>query len=128
MNPIKQTRSTNWLLAIGLSAGGSCFSGDVARGETRLSGAGATFPAPFYKKIVYVYEQQHPDVKIHYGPIGSGGGIRAITDKTVPFGATDAPMTKKELEAAGGADSLIEFPSCAGGVVPVYNLKGVAQP
>lgn len=93
-------------------------------GEVRLQGAGATFPAPFYKRLVAEYEKIHPEVLIDYQSIGSGGGIRAITDKTVNFCGSDAPMSKSELEGAGGADNLVEVPSCAGGVVPTYNLPG----
>src|SRR3954453_2631528 len=96
-----------------------------AAGTTRLQGAGATFPAPFYKRLVVVYQGSHPDVLIDYQSIGSGGGIRAITDKTVHFAASDAPMSKNELEAVGGLDAVVEFPSCAGGVVATYNVPGV---
>ena len=62
------------------------------------------FPAPFYKRLVVVYQGIHPDVLIDYQSIGSGGGIQAITDKTVHFCGTDAPMNKKELEAVGGEE------------------------
>jgi phosphate transport system substrate-binding protein len=92
---------------------------------TRLQGAGATFPAPFYKRLVVVYQGIHPDVLIDYQPIGSGGGIQAIKDKTVDFCGSDAPMNKKELEAVGGEESIVEIPVCAGGVVPTYNVPGV---
>jgi phosphate transport system substrate-binding protein len=93
-----------------------------------LQGAGATFPAPFYKRLVAVYEELHPAILIDYQSIGSGGGIRAITDKTVHFAASDAPLSDTELEGVGGADNIIEIPTCAGGVVPTYNLAGVASP
>jgi phosphate transport system substrate-binding protein len=94
-------------------------------GTTRLQGAGASFPAPFYKRLVVEYEHLHPDVQIDYQSKGSGGGIQAITDKTVHFCGSDAPMNKKELEGVGSAESIVEFPSCAGGVVPTYNVPGV---
>src|SRR4051812_46644492 len=97
----------------------------VASGQTRLQGAGATFPAPFYKQLVVIYQGIHPDVLIDYQSIGSGGGIRAITDKTVHFCGSDAPMSKKELQGVGGEESIVEFPSCAGGVVPIFNLPGL---
>ncbi len=93
--------------------------------EIRLSGAGASFPAPFYKRLVAEYQVLHPDILIDYASIGSGGGIKNITEKTVHFAGSDAPMGKKEMDAAGGADGLIEIPSCAGGVVPTYNLPGL---
>jgi phosphate transport system substrate-binding protein len=100
----------------------------AAWGETRLQGAGATFPAPFYKRLVAVYEGLHPEALIDYQSIGSGGGIRAITDKTVHFCGSDAPLSKKELEETGGAANIVEVPSCAGGVVPTYNLPGLTAP
>lgn len=95
---------------------------------TRLQGAGATFPAPFYKRLVVVYQGLHPDVLIDYQSIGSGGGIKAITDKTVHFCASDAPMGKKELAAVGGGENMVEFPACAGGIVPIFNVPGVSSP
>jgi phosphate transport system substrate-binding protein len=97
----------------------------AAVAETRLQGSGATFPAPLYMKWVAGYQAAHPDVKIDYQSIGSGGGIKNITDKTVHFAGSDAPMSKSEIEKAGGADNLVQVPSCAGGVVPAYNLPDV---
>ena len=82
---------------------------DRAFAKTRLQGAGATFPALFYKRLVVVYQGEHPDVLIDYQSIGSGGGIRAITDKTVEFCGSDAPMNKKELENAGARRALLSF-------------------
>ncbi|HJQ80175.1 MAG TPA: phosphate ABC transporter substrate-binding protein PstS [Lacipirellulaceae bacterium] len=110
------------------SAVGALGCGTAGETRVRLQGAGATFPAPFYKRLVAVYEELHPAVMIDYQSIGSGGGIRAITDKTVQFAASDAPMSEAELEGVGGADAIIEIPTCAGGVVPTYNLPGVASP
>ena len=81
-------------------------------------GAGATFPNPFYQRLVAEFQKLHPDVKIDYASIGSGGGIKGITEKTIDFAGSDAPMNKKEVQAAGGADVLVEIPTCAGGVVP----------
>jgi len=95
--------------------------------EIRLGGAGATFPNPLYQQWVTEYQKFHPDVKIDYQSIGSGGGIKAITEKTVAFAGSDAPMNKKEIAAAGGEENLIEIPSCAGAVVPALNLPGVTK-
>jgi phosphate transport system substrate-binding protein len=97
----------------------------AAHGQARLTGAGATFPAPLYKKWVVEFEAVKPGVKIDYNSIGSGGGIKAITDKTVAFGATDAPLTRKEIQALGGPDKIVQVPTTAGAVVPAYNLPGV---
>jgi phosphate transport system substrate-binding protein len=107
------------LVAVGLI--GSV--GSVARAEVRLQGAGATFPNPIYQKWVTEYQKSHPDVKIDYQSIGSGGGIKAITEKTVDFAGSDAPMTRKERNAAPG--KLIHIPTVAGAVVAAYNLPGV---
>jgi phosphate transport system substrate-binding protein len=103
-------------------------SASSADKSVKLQGAGATFPAPFYKRLVAVYEELNPRIMIDYQSIGSGGGIRAITDKTVQFAASDAPMSEAELEAVGGAELIIELPTCAGGVVPTYNLAGATAP
>jgi phosphate transport system substrate-binding protein len=112
-------------LAVAVFAAGCRPSTKPAASTTRLQGAGATFPAPFYKRMVVAYQELHPNVLIDYQAFGSGGGIKAITDKTVHFCASDAPMSKSELDAVGGEESIIEFPSCAGGVVPIYNVPGV---
>ena len=93
--------------------------------DVRLQGAGATFPAPLYARWVAEYQKLHDNVKIDYQAIGSGGGIKGITDKTVVFAGSDAPMSHKELDATGAAANIIEIPSCAGGVVPSYNVPGV---
>lgn len=99
----------------------------TASAQTKLQGAGATFPAPLYKRWVAEYQKINPSVAIDYASIGSGGGIKGFTEKTVDFGATDAPMSKAELEKAGGAANIVEIPSCAGAVVPAYNLPGVSE-
>src|SRR5512132_4655750 len=67
-----------------------------------INGAGATFPNPLYSKWFSEYAKSHPDVRINYQPIGSGGGIRQLTAQTVFFGATDGPMTDDQLRTAPG--------------------------
>src|SRR6266508_2580476 len=86
---------------------------------TQINGAGATFPYPIYSKWFSEYNKLHPDVQINYQSIGSGGGIRQVTNQTVFFGATDGPMTDEQLQAAPG--KILHFPSVLGGDVPVYN-------
>ena len=93
--------------------------------DTRLQGAGSTFVNPMMQRWVSEYQVQHGDTKIDYESTGSGGGVKAFLDKTVDFAASDAPLNKKELVKAGGAEKIIEFPVIAGGVVPAYNLPGV---
>ncbi len=99
----------------------------TASAQIRIQGAGASFPAPFYKRLVAEYQKLHPGTQIDYQSIGSGGGIRAITDKTVHFAGSDAPLSKDQIKALGGEESLVEVPSCAGGVVPTYNLPKLKQ-
>jgi phosphate transport system substrate-binding protein len=89
----------------------------------QIDGAGATFPYPIYSKWFSEYNKLHPDVRINYQSIGSGGGIRQLTNQTVFFGASDGPMTNEQLQAAPG--KVLHFPSVLGGVVPIYNLAGV---
>jgi len=85
-----------------------------------ITGAGATFPYPIYAKWADAYKKA-TGVGMNYQSIGSGGGIKQITAKTVDFGASDAPMKGEDLEKNG----LVQFPAIMGGVVLVYNLKGV---
>jgi phosphate transport system substrate-binding protein len=85
-----------------------------------ITGAGASFPFPIYAKWAAVYKGSS-GVGLNYQSIGSGGGIAQIKAKTVAFGATDKPLTPKELNAAG----LTQFPTVIGGVVPVINVPGI---
>jgi phosphate transport system substrate-binding protein len=95
-----------------------------ALAATQLTGAGATFPYPFYSKAFYEYSQKHPDVTVNYQSIGSGGGIQQFTAKTVDFGASDVPMNAEELKRAetGGA-VVLQFPTTLGGEAITYNLS-----
>jgi phosphate transport system substrate-binding protein len=77
------------------------------------------------QRWVSEYQKNHPAVQINYTGNGSGAGVKAITEKTVDFGASDAPLNSKELTAMGGADKVVQVPVSAGGVVPAYNLPGV---
>lgn len=90
--------------------------------DVRLQGGGATFPAPMYQRWVTEYQKLHPKVKIDYQAIGSGGGIKGITDKTFDFAGSDAPLNAKQIEGLGGEDKLVEIPTVAGAVVLAYNL------
>jgi phosphate transport system substrate-binding protein len=97
----------------------------VAANAQNLNGAGATFPYPIYSKWFSEYSKAHPDIKINYQSIGSGGGIRQVSEGTVDFGATDGPMTDDQLKAA--KIKVMHVPTVLGAVVPVYNLPGVKQ-
>jgi phosphate transport system substrate-binding protein len=94
-----------------------------AGGTIRISGAGATFPYPIYSKWFDEYRKLHGNVEINYQSIGSGGGIRQVTNQTVFFGATDGPMTDEQLKAAPGA--ILHFPTVLGADVPVYNVPNL---
>jgi phosphate transport system substrate-binding protein len=89
--------------------------------DVDISGAGATFPYPLYSKWFNEYNKLHPEVKINYQSIGSGGGIRQFSEGTVYFGATDGPMTDEQLKASK-VQPVTHLPMTLGGVVPVYNL------
>src|SRR5581483_6910613 len=80
-------------------------------------------PAPIYQKWFEEYRQAHPDVQINYQPIGSGGGIRQLTNGTVDFGASDMPMTDEQISAIKNYH-VLHFPTVLGGVVPIYNIEG----
>jgi phosphate transport system substrate-binding protein len=88
-----------------------------------INGAGATFPYPIYSKWFSEYSQLHPNVHINYQSIGSGGGIRQVSEGTVDFGATDGPMSDQQINEA--KVKTMHIPTVLGAVVPVYNLPGV---
>ena len=91
-----------------------------------INGAGASFPAPLYAKWFSDYNKLHPDVRVNYQSVGSGGGIRQFTEQTIDFGATDAPMNEEQLKATeskGG--EVLHLPTVMGAVVVTYNLPGV---
>jgi len=96
--------------------------------QTTLNGAGATFPYPMYSKWFSEYHKLHPDVQVNYQSIGSGGGIRQVTEGTVDFGASDMPMTDGQLAEAQGKmkTKVLNLPSVLGAVVPAYNIPGVS--
>jgi phosphate transport system substrate-binding protein len=91
-----------------------------AEAAETLNGAGATFPYPVYSAWAYEYNKV-TGVQVNYQSIGSGGGIRQITERTVDFGASDAPLTPEQLNK----DRLFQFPAVMGGVVPVVSIPGV---
>ena len=101
----------------------SFFATIPACSQTKLTGAGATFPNPIYQKWFSEYSKQHSDVQINYQSIGSGGGIRQVSEGTVDFGATDGPMSDEQLSAAKA--KILHFPTVLGSVVPAYNITGV---
>ncbi len=108
------------LAACGSDDGGEASGIPGAGTAGTIVGAGASFPYPLYSAWGSEYNSLN-GVKLNYQSIGSGGGISAITAKTVDFGASDAPLEPSELQSAG----LMQWPQCVGGVVLVVNLDGV---
>ena len=104
--------------ALGLSAA-------PAAAQVKLTGAGATFPNVIYQNWMLTYNKANPSVQLNYQSIGSGGGIRQFSDKTVDFGASDAPMTDSAIAAIQG--DVLHIPTVLGAVVVTYNLPGVTQ-
>ncbi len=112
------------LRAITLVLAAFLLIGSTVSAQTiQINGAGATFPYPIYSKWFAEYNRIHPNIEINYQPIGSGGGIRQLTNQTVFFGASDGPMTNEQIYAAGFP--ILHLPTVLGGVVPVYNIPGV---
>jgi phosphate transport system substrate-binding protein len=103
------------------TASGSGAAATPTGGAVSLTGQGASFPAPLYAKWSQAYQAVEPTVKINYQPTGSGAGIKAITDKTSDFGASDALMTDDQIKAAPG---ILHVPMTLGAVVVTYNLEG----
>ncbi len=97
----------------------------AAPGAIQINGAGATFPYPLYSRWFYEYAFVDSSVHFNYQSIGSGGGIKQITEKTVDFGASDAILNADQFTAAPGIQM---FPQVAGAVVPVVNLASLVQP
>ncbi len=94
----------------------------TAQAQMLMNGAGATFPYPIYSKWFDEYTHVDPSVRFNYQAIGSGGGIRQITERTVDFGASDGPMTDGQLKKAPA--ELFHIPTVLGAVVATYNLPG----
>jgi len=92
-------------------------------GVITLNGAGATFPYPLYSRWFADYNRAHPDVRINYQAIGSGGGIEQVKNRTVDFGASDAPLSDDQLKAMGRPVLLI--PTVAGAIAMTYNLPDI---
>ncbi|MGZ6143580.1 MAG: phosphate ABC transporter substrate-binding protein PstS [Myxococcales bacterium] len=106
-----------------LVAGLALAAASAARADKLLiNGAGATFPFPIYSKWFSQYNKLHPDIQINYQSIGSGGGVKQITERTVDFGASDAPLSDAELQKAA---NLQHIPTVLGADVVIANLPGV---
>ncbi len=91
-------------------------------GSVQINGAGATFPLPVYTEWTYAYQYVDPAVVVNYQGIGSGGGKKAIVDRTVDFAGSDSLLSDQEYQAGG---DLQMYPMLAGAVVPIYNIAGL---
>ncbi len=109
--------------ACGSSPSPSTGSTDVGQGS--LTGAGATFPGPFYTKAFADYSARYPQVTVNYQAVGSGAGIQQFVKKTVDFGASDVPMASKDIDSAGGAGALTQIPTTLGVISIAFNVSGV---
>jgi phosphate transport system substrate-binding protein len=115
-------RITGFFL-VALAIGGAVW----AQGALSINGAGATFPYPMYSKWFDEYHKKNANLQINYQSIGSGGGIKQVTEGTVDFGATDGPMNDDQLKAyqEKHGSGILHFPTVLGAVVPTYNIAGV---
>src|SRR5216110_2932488 len=112
------------LLLVVLALGGIV----VAQNALLINGAGATFPYPIYSKWFDEFHKSNGNIQINYQSIGSGGGIRQVTEGTVDFGASDGPMNDEQLKAyqAKHGFPILHFPTVLGADVPTYNIPGIS--
>lgn len=101
-------------------------AGSLAAPAETINAAGATFPAPIYQKWFEEFHKAHPEIQINYQSIGSGGGIRQLTEGTVDFGASDMPMTDEQISKITKY-KVLHFPTVLGGLVPTYNVPGATE-
>jgi len=114
------------LLAVGLLTLGAITFAD---NPLLINGAGATFPYPIYSKWFDMYHGKNPNLQFNYQSVGSGAGIKQVTEGTVDFGATDGPMNDDQLKAYQDkhGSGILHFPTVLGAAVPTYNVKGVTS-
>ena len=112
-------------MACGGSPSPSATTTDVGKGS--LTGAGATFPGPFYQKAFTDYSIKYPQVSVNYQAVGSGAGISQFQAKTVDFGASDVPMGSADITKAGGDSAVTQIPTTLGVVSIAYNVSGVGS-
>lgn len=111
--------------ACGGSTGSSPSPSPVDVGSGSLTGAGATFPGPFYLKAFADYSARYPQVTVNYQAVGSGAGIQQFIKKTVDFGASDVPMGSADITSAGGPDTVTQIPTTLGVISIAFNISGV---
>src|SRR5271170_8129157 len=111
-----------------LLAGFGLASAIFAANALTITGAGASFPYPMYSKWFDEYHKKDANIEINYQSIGSGGGIKQVTEGTVDFGASDGPMNDDQLKAFQDKHgfAILHFPTVLGAAVPTYNVPGVS--
>jgi phosphate transport system substrate-binding protein len=116
-------KKTAGLLVAGLVLAAAAW----AQGALLINGAGATFPYPIYSKWFDEYHKLHDTIQINYQSVGSGAGIKQVTEGTVDFGASDGPMNDEQLKAFQDKHGfgILHFPTVLGAAVPTYNIPGV---
>jgi phosphate transport system substrate-binding protein len=99
-----------------------------SQGNLLINGAGATFPYPVYSKWFDEYHKAHGNIQINYQSVGSGAGIKQVTEGTVDFGASDGPMNDEQMKAYADkhGSAILHFPTVLGAAVPTYNIPGVS--
>ncbi|HZC65418.1 MAG TPA: phosphate ABC transporter substrate-binding protein PstS [Candidatus Dormibacteraeota bacterium] len=99
-----------------------------AQGALLINGAGATFPYPIYSKWFDEYHKKFSNIQINYQSVGSGAGIKQVTEGTVDFGASDGPMNDEQIKGYSDkhGSGILHFPTVLGAVVPIYNVPGVS--
>ena len=119
-------RITGLLVALLLLAGTGIV---LADNPLSINGAGASFPYPMYSKWFDEYHKKNGNIQINYQSIGSGGGIKQVTEGTVDFGASDGPMNDDQLKAFQDKHGfgILHFPTVLGADVPTYNIPGVTS-
>ena len=112
------------LLIVSLALSAALYS----QGALLINGAGATFPNPIYSKWIDEYHKAHGNVNINYQSVGSGAGIKQVTEGTVDFGASDGPMNDEQLKAYQDkhGSPILHFPTVLGAAVPTYNIPNVS--
>jgi phosphate transport system substrate-binding protein len=124
MEKNRMLRKLSALLVVALASAVSLYS----QGNLLINGAGATFPYPVYSKWFDEYHKAHSNVQINYQSVGSGAGIKQVTEGTVDFGASDGPMNDEQIKAYQDkhGSAILHFPTVLGAAVPTYNIPGVS--
>ena len=123
----RSVRLVAWFTAVLVLVGSiACNGRGGSNGTVTLQGAGASFPSPLYQKWLSEYGNLHPNMRIDYQSIGSGGGIKQLKEQTVDFGASDAPLKDEDMKSFSG--EVVHIPTVLGAVVITYNLAGLSNP